>query len=135
MATASDSFCNDKKVINFSHHWTIDDFPSYLSSLTLGAEEVSAGVGVSVSLVVLVCMRFNCCRRLLISSSWASICWRSFCCLCSLRCCCSFLSCSRSCMVFSFSCSWRLRSNSCVLSSPSLFPLAGVGILFWFLKL
>lgn len=59
MATASDKFCNYRKVTNFNHHWTIEDFPSYLFSLTLGAEEVSDDVGVSVSLVVLVCMRFN----------------------------------------------------------------------------
>lgn len=31
MVTASDNFCNDRKVINLNHHWTIEDFPSYLT--------------------------------------------------------------------------------------------------------
>lgn len=73
-----------------NNSWAMEVFPSYLSRLTLGVEEVSAGVGASASLGVLVC-------RLLISSYCASIC-----CIYSLSCCCSFLSCFTRWIVFSF---------------------------------
>lgn len=73
-----------------NNYWAMEVFPSYLSRLTLGVEEVSAGVGASASLGVLVC-------RLLISSYCASIC-----CLYSLSCCCSFLSCFTRWIVFFF---------------------------------
>lgn len=89
MATASDNFCNDKKVMNLNHHWSMEVFPSYMSTLTLGAEKVSACVEASAFLVVLVCRRFNWCRRLLYILLFFNFCN----CLCNLgflRCFCSF---------------------------------------------
>lgn len=125
MATASDNFCNDKKVMNLNHHWSMEVFPSYMSTLTLGAEKVSACVEASAFLVVLVCRRFNWCRKLLYILLFFNLLQLSlepgFSALLLL-----ILLCSRICVVFSFSCYWCLNSDSWGLSSSSLFPSAGV---------
>lgn len=108
-----------------NNSWAMEVFPSYLSRLTLGVEEVSAGVGDSA---LSWCPGLQVAYFILLCSNLLPI-------LSELLLFISVVFYKVDCLFFFFlSCSWRISSDSSALSSPSLFPFDVFGILFLYLK-